>query len=196
MKYTYSLLSNALALSVLENGNPNTWNYGENFVYDEGHDRSSEISYIVNTYFKPYLKVSEDLSEKSQNKYPYSIVLNNGITLTFETDGGTDANGIFTPRTLYIVASNNKNTTNHYNSSRDYSKHDMFFVIKGWAADRLYPFCWGKDSSTDFSSVKNREEIINHKSYGCNKTITKDKRFNCGALIMFDGWEIKDDYPW
>ena len=39
-----------------------------------------------------------------------------------------------------------------------------------------------------------REEIINgNQPYNCNKNKTGEL---CAALIMQDGWQIKDDYPW
>ena len=183
MKYTYSLLSNALALSVLENGNANTWNYGKSS--DKASTGSSEdLTYIVNTYFKPYLKISEDIGV---NAGGYHLVLNNGITLSFFTDGYINSEtNIYTPTVIYIIAGNNKNTTSYSDSSRDYSRHDMFFEIV--KINTLLTFCYG--------SRINREDIINDKQYGCNKTIAKNLRYNCGTLIKFDGWEIKDDYPW
>lgn len=195
MKYTYSLLSNALALSILENGATSTWFYGKSFVAGSGYDKSEDLSYIVNTYFKPYLKISEDLSEKIQSGNSYSIVLNNGITLTFFTDGGKNEQGIFGTSVIYIVASNNKNTESYEHSSRDFSRHDMIFEIS-FRDNRLFPFCFGEGGAVLYSSIKNREDIINHSSYGCRKNIAKNRRRNCGALIMFDNWEIKDDYPW
>ena len=42
-----------------------------------------------------------------------------------------------------------------------------------------------------------REGLIEGKKnalYGCNKTSTN--RAYCAKLIQYDGWEIKEDYPW
>ena len=40
----------------------------------------------------------------------------------------------------------------------------------------------------------NRDELANGSDYrACNKS--KGGAF-CAALIVMDGWQIKDDYPW
>ena len=42
-----------------------------------------------------------------------------------------------------------------------------------------------------------RDYIIEGGSQSsCNKTQILACKRNCAALIMFDGWKIKDDYPW
>ena len=42
-----------------------------------------------------------------------------------------------------------------------------------------------------------RDEILNGDSvnptYGCNRN---GVGLYCGGLIIYDGWQIKDDYPW
>lgn len=30
----------------------------------------------------------------------------------------------------------------------------------------------------------------------CKTPRSVDQQASCGALIMYDGWEIRDDYPW
>lgn len=42
-----------------------------------------------------------------------------------------------------------------------------------------------------------REELKENTYGGCKKGSNfRDAGYLCGALIMFDGWEIKKDYPW
>ena len=195
-KQTYSILSNALALSEIDNGAPDGWFIGE--VSDSYSGGTQEtLTHIVETYFKPYFKVAEDLGYADGH---YSIVLNNGMTLTFTTDSTIVKYGSsvkYRPTSIYVIASNNKNTKRQDDSSRDYSKHDLFFKISR-LNNKFFPFAWSNSQTNqhDYTTIKNREELIDHVKYGCSKTIAKNKRFNCGALIMFDGWEIKDDYPW
>lgn len=38
-----------------------------------------------------------------------------------------------------------------------------------------------------------RNKLKSTVEYACN---TKSKGIWCSALIIADGWEIKDDYPW
>lgn len=44
---------------------------------------------------------------------------------------------------------------------------------------------------------KTREDFFNGSSYPCKKgTYQTYAGGSCGALIQYDGWEIKEDYPW
>ncbi len=180
VKQTYAILSNALTASIAANGTPDEWNYGASS--DKASMGTNEdLTYIVNTYFKPYLKVAKDIGYKNQG---YHIVLSNGTTLSFFTDGNSP-NNIYTPSIIYIIASNNKNTLAYAHSSRDYSHHDIFYKLS--KSDKFLSFFMWGDS---------RRSIINSSPYGCNSSIAKNSRYHCGALIQYDGWEIKDDYPW
>ena len=46
-------------------------------------------------------------------------------------------------------------------------------------------------------TLYDRDYLLNETRYACNKdnSLGYAGAF-CGALIMFDGWEIKSDYPW
>ncbi len=185
VKQTYAILSNAMTVSIAANGTPAEWSYGA--TSDEASPGSKEdLTYIVNTYFKPYLKVAEDVGYKNQG---YHIVLSNGTTLSFFTDGNT-TNNIYTPTAVYIVASNNKNTKTYWDVSRDYSQHDILYTVR--KANNFLSFFFLVSGSGDIT----RENIINESGHGCNSNVAKNRRYHCGALIMNDGWEIKDDYPW
>ena len=39
------------------------------------------------------------------------------------------------------------------------------------------------------------DNLNNHPLYGCNKTSIYAGTW-CGGKIQYDGWKIKDDYPW
>ena len=108
--------------------------------------------------------------------------------MSFNTDGVTSGDGIYTPNTLYITASFNNNTSSYYDISRDYSKKDviMFVNINDENA-RVRFFNWADN---------NRDSIKNNSIYACNKNIAQNKRYQCGALIQIDNWEIRNDYPW
>ena len=139
---------------------------------------------MAETYWVPYLKVIRQ--ERTSNGY--YIVLSNGTTLTFFTDGYTNSNNIYTPRGLYIVASFNNNTEHYASTTRDYSKKDVIMVVNIDEENaRVKFFNWGGET---------RDGIKNTSKYACNKNIAKDKRYNCGALLQVDGWEVRDDYPW
>lgn len=47
------------------------------------------------------------------------------------------------------------------------------------------------------TSSLTRDELKNHTTHGCNKNISgKTGGYYCGDLIIKDGWEISNDYPW
>jgi len=189
-KYVYNVLSRAVEASIQENGTPDTWNYGSKKDandYANGLLRpitQSELENIVRTYFLPYLKVAQIVP--AEGNYFY-LILDNGITLYFSTDGGTNSEGIYTPNAIYITASLNGNRSHYSDVSRDYSKKDVIMAISSRYNYKLSFFNWG-------GTVRNN--IVNNSLYGCNNKIAKNKRFNCSALIQFDGWQIKEDYPW
>ena len=44
---------------------------------------------------------------------------------------------------------------------------------------------------------KNRNILIKDTNYACKKGMHAPYAGGyCGALIQYDGWQIKDDYPW
>lgn len=56
------------------------------------------------------------------------------------------------------------------------------------------PYGFGNTiSGSSFGTTYNRDTIINTSNLGCKKN---SEGLWCSALIMSDGWEMKDDYPW
>lgn len=100
VKQTYAIVSNALISSVAENGSPSTWDYGESGNADGSTilNKPEHIKEMVKKYFKPYLKVIKE----EQTASNYYIILSNGTTLTFATDGNINDSNIYTPHsTIY-----------------------------------------------------------------------------------------------
>ena len=58
------------------------------------------------------------------------------------------------------------------------------------------------DEETNMLVPNSRDDIITGNystatgSGSCSKTGIRNQGLTCAALIMVDGWEIKDDYPW
>ena len=181
VKYTYTLLANVYERSKLDNGEFSTWDIGtqkdvsENALSTYSSQSLEEIEAIVEKYFAPYLKIVK----RTKNNSGCHLVIANGITLSFFTDGSTDANKIYTPKSIYIIASNNNNTGTYGSTSRDYSKHDIFIKIG--------------DNKLGFFKEGNYKT---NTRLGCNTNITKNLRYNCSGWIMQNGWKIPDDYPW
>jgi hypothetical protein len=58
----------------------------------------------------------------------------------------------------------------------------------------VVPNYW--DDGQDATYTKTREQLKkgpSNQNYQCNKNA---RGMWCAALIMADGWQIKDDYPW
>ena len=128
VKQTYSIVSNAMLSSVADNGAPNTWNFGDSVDTDGTNIKNDPeaIKRLAKTYFAPYLKVVKEGTGQSGGYY---LMLSNGSTLTFWTDGAIDADDIYTPDALYIIVSFNGNTNVYWNESRDYSRNDVIMTV-------------------------------------------------------------------
>lgn len=190
VKQTYNIVSNALIFSIQENGAPSTWDFGTKVNLNESNKTNlpEDIEQMATKYFLPYF-VSASSKKTSTGYY---IILANGTTLTFNSDGNINKDSnIYIPTTLYITASFKGKTSSMYSSDRDYSREDVVMVVRVSTTDasRLKFFQWDGDGDL-------RERIKTNSYYGCNKNIRVNKRFNCGALIQYDGWKIKEDYPW
>jgi len=134
---------------------------------------------------------------KNANRH-YVIRLKNGVTLVFSLDGvwdsskGAEGEKEAVVNALYIYASMKNKTSGLTGADRDYSREDFAMVFSApnigfYKGDRLQFFNWGGNT---------RDKIKNNSIYACNSSVARNKRINCGALIQYDGWEIKDDYPW
>ena len=185
LKYSYSVLAQAIMLSENDNGFESEW------VLDKSVGSGSEITKnFVKTYIEPYLKkVGESKYTTSSALYEYyyykdgelktslshslySIVLANGICLSFNAnysrldniDVRVDINGKKGPNII----------------GRDTFVFEVYPKLKAKYVDKdretLLRFC---KLNTGYDS-----NIIYYRTNGCT------------ALIMRDGWQISKDYPW
>ena len=190
VKQTYSIVSNAFLSSVADNGYPDTWNFGEKVVNDGNTTLNDpdHVEKMMDTYFVPYLKI---INRGRINNAPY-IILSNGTSLTFGTDGST-VNNIYSPGSFRIIASFKKIGTLDYTLDPDYSRDSV--VLNIGKNDKKVGFFDWRTQGTDTNRPK-RDILRDDPTYGCNKNVRREFRWNCGALIQLDNWEIKDDYPW
>jgi len=182
LKKDYSIMSQALVTSYAENGEFKEWDLGTEYTKEN-------LKRVVNKYFLPYFKVVRIVDdEENNNSYSsYGFTIGDGTTLLFSLDGGSAVGG--GPEAIMIVA-DFKGKDPQYD--RDFSREN--FVLSLSANNpKLSFFSWG---NTPYCQNCSREELINNATYGCNANNLRGKRFNCGALIQHDGWQIKDDYPW
>ena len=68
---------------------------------------------------------------------------------------------------------------------------DIFDIFELYYMNNKKPFIAGLDAFKSFP----REQIMNNS--GCKThTYNGGKQAACFAIIVYDGWQIKDDYPW
>lgn len=181
MKHTYSVIANAFQMSMQEHGNPKEWDWGAD-------NSKSNLTRVVETYLLPYLSLdTKNTKQPGQYNHYYAARLKNGTPLLFGLDGCTASTcNPISITSLYIIVSAKGNVQPLLHESRDYSREDFILKFDKGNANLTF-FNWGG---------KTREGMKNSSKYACNKNIDKNKRLNCGALIFYDNWEIKDDYPW
>ncbi len=187
LKKTYSILSQALVTSEAENGSINEWDLGTDYT-------KVNTKRVIDTYIKPYLKVVETIDTTSTSSYDsYGYILNDGTTLLFSLDGSSDTGS--PPVSILITAdfsgAGKKGAVEY--SKLNFSQNNFKMEINKYIG-KLRFFSWTNNAS--YAENFTRDELKNHSVYGCNKNISKGSRWNCGALIQYDGWQIKDDYPW
>lgn len=183
IKYTYTIVSNALLSAKADYGDLSGWEWGNDTTL-EGTEK------FVNTYLSPYLNITEQGAADFGN-YWY-VKLKNGVTLTIGRDGCTNPEKCnpVSIGTVYIIGSLKGKKSYISDNNRDYSRDD--FVLRFTKASKGLIFFYGGSGYV----ADTREKAMNHPTYGCNATIPKNKRYNCGQLIFLDGWQIKEDYPW
>ena len=201
LKKAYATLSNASRLSQVENGEMQTWDD------DLFH---KDIKKYVQIYYLPYFQGEKSLtwidkdykitnlskqvlySSTEDETYIATVKSSDGQLFIFRrTQEGqvylwifADINGVKGPnrvgRDIFVFDGRNHGTG-------DRNK----YFIKFWGQ-------FARSNRATLVGDNITEDTPNSEGYGCNKE-NKYGRYSgyyCGALIMLDGWQIKDDYPW
>ena len=198
LKKSYSVLSQAVKLSELENGSCDYWEY------------TLPVEQFVNRYLRKFLTIQEqtvsaagvdykylngeDCFEAMCTSTSYMLTLADGTSMVVScwtgNSGGRvvffDLNGKKLPNTI--------------------GKDVFSFSIQPGVG--VAPFGYGKfgaldmpdtDENGEYTTTNqvfgkyNREILTSNSTYACRK---EQRGFWCAALILSDGWEIRDDYPW
>ncbi len=192
LKKSYTTISQMFVMSQNANGDASTWNFNFGPVSDYGDGSNYNVSLInfVKTYILPYLNVEEDCgvkcnklpSYKYLNKQVFSVsmfyavyLLDGSIILIALNNNGTLVRDVI----IYVDINGNKNPNMlgkdvfgyYFSNSESINKSNFWGLSGDWTT---------------------RDDLLNSTG-GCNK---KGLGRYCGALIQYDGWQIKDDYPW
>ncbi len=195
LKKTYSALANTTNLAIAQYGPIAGWEFYDYSQTVPGTTMKGS-EHFAKTYLMPYLKVSKDcgldkckyssvyLNGSNCNGFSdpnkYIFILNDGTTIScifmdYISEGSRYANA-----TIYIDVNGSKKP-NILGKDIHYYRYSI--ISNGNPYGKFVPDAFGSS----------REDLINHSSYGCQKGKTATR---CTTLIMRDGWQMKDDYPW
>ena len=211
LKKAYSKLSQAISMAQKDLGLMEDWDFAN---FPTAADRAQ---YFYDNALKPYLKIVKYCAPSSNNcweddsytltrtKYTQlnnavqghnSFITTSGYSVFYWLHGGgtggwffVDLNGTKEPNTLgkdifvFMLDS----------TRASYKAPKVGFIPQG-----MYRL----DEETNMLVPSSRDDIItgNYSTAtaagSCSKTGIRNQGLTCAALIMVDGWEIKDDYPW
>ena len=201
LKQAYSIVGQALVRAQADYGDISTWGYGG--IYGSASESLSPndvIPNFVNTYFKPYVKVVDDYGftspskigyegpffpiskgkQPSASKASYLLSLENGTLLIINIG---DA----------CVKKDEEGTC----TQREWRNIDFTVDVNGFKR----PNTSGKDVFIMALDLTRNSFTMHNYGDGTREKYLRNCKTDidsqiCGYLIMMDGWEIKDDYPW
>lgn len=191
LKKVYSALANTANLAIADEGPINTWEIGENLTRQAAAD-------FVSKYLAPYLKVSKncglDMTGDCECKYSYLnnegglLTLDSNWTRFYLNDGtflGVSVSNTETRKFASVrVDINGKKKPNVYGKDIFIFRYDTYNTSNQKLVGKFVP--------ADLYAMT-REQALGNESFGCNKNATGSY---CSSVIMYDSWQMKDDYPW
>ena len=171
LKKFYSAMSQAIMLSELDNGEVKYWPkngqvYDEDGNYDT--EANSEISDgFFRKYIAPYLKYTSAAKDKDFNNYT-KVVFADGSVMHFRNGGCYD---------IYIDTNGQKKPNI---AGRDY----FVFILCPTGENGFF---MPKSHFKAYGDFTTEREVLLNKC--------KSAPYQCAALLQYDNWEFKDDYP-
>ncbi len=170
LKHAYSVLSQAVKLSEVSNGSIDDWDWSAAYLNSEA------LEIWLKQYMCPYMKYTEISNSDSEKT---TIKIANGTTFTFKANSETNIH-------VFVQLSPKNQERNTF----------VFLIQKGLNNRHLVlnkSGVWPYSYSATGIDTNTRAFWKDNTSYGCNRN---GKKYLCAGLIMYDGWQIKDDYPW
>lgn len=201
LKQTYTIISQAVNMSKNENGPLESWNIPNatwgNATYTQG-------KIFFDSYLKQYLRIIKDCKSRTKacwadkyslanngnatyfnasSNYTYGVVLNNGVVIGFWPQN--------TVVEVYIDLNGKK-------GPNIYSKDAFIIIIAKEAISSNNLGQINKAGVYMYGQGYSREKYTGQTSSNCSYCPCNKRQQGhwCGALIMFDNWQINSDYPW
>ena len=178
----YSTMQNAFNFAMIDHGEMSYWEFPTK------QNDGDQMSKFATTYIFPYLK---GVSQCDTNSNPECFSYGSEIF-----DQGLPAIYIFSDGSCFGmniggsgVGAGNIHIYYDYNCMQKpniYGKDVFDFIIR-WVNNE-YVFKAGGYATVNKTT---REELLNYCKNAQNRS-----RGECASLIQFDGWQVKDDYPW
>lgn len=177
LKRFYSVISQAIKLSEIDNGDISNWT----FVSSDSKDSTEKTHDFLNMYILPYLKVTKVNDEHIKNDdgalAEYNLVrlyFNDGSTVYIKNGSCLD---------MYYDVNSDKGP-----DKLGYDRYTFAMCLKpdiSWLKNKIPFGAWGYGDNTDMTIYNDRDHQLN----GCKNS------GSCARLLQIDGFEYKDDYP-
>lgn len=192
VKKAYSILNQVIESAKADYGDPSGWDY-----YEE-----SELTKWVQTYIEPYLQVvsSGTCSRSSNNKCQ-------GLSYIHRLDTDISLNNRNAMMPQYLIVTGGEPIGYAFFRQAPYLSQTTVLVYvknpKTYAQIGKNVFSFHFDKSTENPRFmprymnQKREDLLSSGTMGgnsCNRQ--SGSGYACTTVIMLDGWEIKDGYPW
>ena len=179
LKKAYSSFNQAVSRSVADNGHYSTWDLS-------GNNNSQRTAFFLNKYIFPYLQVVKKCTPTSNECWPnyiYAPLHNQGYECSAVLSDGSRIFawvGQDSSHAWFLVDINGEKKPNKLG-------RDVFlFLLRFFAVN-------SNDKVGLFPSGLGYQELPSRETLRQQCSIYPEK---CSSLIMVDGWQIKDDYPW
>ena len=176
LKKFYSMMTQAIQLSTIENGPVSSWSYP---VDSAGNPDIENLKTFWSTYFASFVKTSSSSEEifTSTNtdgtvvtRDLYVITFQDGTSVGIRAAGAIDfqfdVNGSSGPNTLGI---------------------DQYDFIMNKTTGKFSAYTYLNSTDQDSEYLKDRDNALQ----AC-----KENGFYCSQLLFLDNWKFKDDYPY
>ena len=194
-KQTYSQLAQAINISTVQNGDPKDWDT------DGGGWTFENTERFLNKYLLPYLNspkfCANGMSDEAKAKcglasftVSQTYILSNGAAIS-----AIPINSNIVMNVEIDVNGPKRPNRTGYDQFQFYllgesGKLSFISEVEGFTREDILA---GKQTTTGIHSPKS-------VYMACKKSKTDENdiyyRSGCTALLMMDGWEFKDDYPW
>lgn len=173
----YTIMAQVVKQSEIVNGTTSGWTYG-------GVNTTAGAKTFFDTYLAPYIRKSQDITCTYAPTTDYCFSLSDGSVLDIYVSGSD----------VEMAVMFNGMPANTSIKNADLGKNIFFFQILRNPTTNIHfqPFAY-YDISSGGSSYVGTRSYWTTSARAC--TSATAYKYECAGLIMYDNWQIKNDYP-